>query len=131
MPNNDFGVRSESGANKVQILANVEMQASVGIRVSDAGVTAVNGKKIVKAGTPMAGDLADRLTAFTALKTAGTVTNVKGVLLHDVDVTLGANNGTLLIFGFVNTSRLEDDIKALHVAALATALPMVKSFPAN
>ena len=130
--NNDFGVRKETGANKTQILANIELQMSIGIRVSATGITAnAEGKKIVKAGTPMAGNIAARLTGFTALKTAGTVTGVAGVLLHDCDVTAGDNNGTLLIFGFVNTNRLEADIKPLHVAALATALPMIKSFPAN
>lgn len=33
------------------------------------------------------------------------------VLLHDVDVTLGANNGTALLFGVVNVKRVEDDTR--------------------
>lgn len=34
------------------------------------------------------------------------------VLLHNVDVTNGNNNGTALIWGFVNINRLEDDVAA-------------------
>lgn len=33
------------------------------------------------------------------------------VLLHDVDVTLGANNGTALLCGVVNLKRVENDVR--------------------
>ena len=36
-----------------------------------------------------------------------TVSDAKGILLHDVDVTTGNANGTLLIFGFVNVDRID------------------------
>ena len=101
-----------------QILFNTDPQVSVGVLVSDAGITAGDdGKKIVKAGTPMAGDLKARGTAFTKA-TEGVV----GVLLHDVDVTAGAENGTLLIFGFVDLNKVDTETAALITGDIETAL---------
>jgi len=42
-----------------------------------------------------------------------------GVLLHDVDVTNGNNNGTALLFGFVNVNRIEAEVQALITAAVS------------
>lgn len=50
---------------------------AVGIVVDDAAYVTENGKKLVKAGTPMNGDLTARTTAFTKAVTAGSAT--KGV----------------------------------------------------
>lgn len=97
------------GAGK-QILANVGVQVAVGVLVDDAAGSNVGTKKIVEAGTPLKGDLEDLNTAFVA---ADDTNGATGVLLHDLDVTGGDNNGTLLIFGFVNTNRLSDDVKDL------------------
>ena len=190
-------IKTEVG-NINQILFCTDPQVSVGIIVSDTGVTAgSDGSKIVKAGTPMYGSLTDRDTAFkisassvaasatatvsgtgvtAATVTAATFstavsgasgiyefeysesdtswqydgtdistttygitvtgtpadgdkiivdftaaynTTAVGVLLHDVDVTAGDDNGTLLIFGFVNRNRLD----AATATALAAATP--------
>lgn len=59
--------------------------------------------------------------------TAGTaavdgVSNATGVLLHDVDVTAGNNNATMLIFGFVNLDRLDSATAALITGAVKKAL---------
>jgi hypothetical protein len=114
---NNSGITKTTGMAPVQILLNADLQMSVGVVVSkDAGVES-GSKKIVKAGTPLTGDLDKRTTAFTK----GTESAV-GVLLHDVDVTSGNANGTLLIFGFVNTNRLEADTKAFITEAVKTSL---------
>lgn len=42
------------------------------------------------------------------------------VLLHDVDVSNGAANGTALIFGFVNINRLDADVQAMVTAGVNT-----------
>ena len=108
-----------SGAAPVQILFNVQHQMSVGVMVdSTMAFVTKNGRKIVKAGTPLAGDLAARGAAF---KAAGT-TDAVGVLLHDVDITDGNANGSLLIWGFVNLDRLESDTQALVTSGVKTAL---------
>lgn len=126
---NNTGVTKTSYLNKNQILFAVEHQVSMSIVVDDANITAgSNGKKIVKAGTPLAGSLDARTTAFTKASSSGSpsASNAVGILLHDVDVTAGENNGTLLIFGFVNTNRIDATTKALITAEVKAALPMIK-----
>ena len=98
-----------------QILANVELQSSVGCIVPKALGVAVGSKTIAKAGTPIKIDLMNLQTAAT--KADGT-TALNAVLLHDVDVTAGNANGTALIFGFVNVNRVDSDV----AAAITTAL---------
>lgn len=122
------GIHKTNYGNDKQILAVVDPQVSFGVIVDATNVTAgSDGKKIVKAGTPMTGSLTARDTAFAVVKltegsTTGTEANVTGVLLHDVDVTSGDNNGTLLVFGYVKEEALDSDVKALWTTAVKTAL---------
>ena len=124
---NNTGITKTSYLNKNQILFAVEHQVSMSIVVDDTAGTedSATKRKIVKAGTPLTGSLDARTTAFTKATTS-TGSNAVGILLHDVDVTAGENNGTLLIFGFVNTNRLDSTTKALITADVKTALPMIK-----
>ena len=124
---NNTGITKTSYLNKNQILFAVEHQVSMSIVVDDTAGTedSATKRKIVKAGTPLTGSLDERTTAFTKATTS-TGANAVGILLHDVDVTAGENNGTLLIFGFVNTNRLDSTTKALITADVKTALPMIK-----
>lgn len=113
MFNRDTVRKSTYGA-PVQILANVEFQYSVGcivpqsigVNVTANGVT----RKIAKAGTPINIDLDNINTAVTAATTSGATVTANAVLLHNVDVTDGAANGTALIWGFVNKNRVESDV---------------------
>lgn len=116
---NQSGIKKVSGAAPVQILFNVQNQVSVGIKLAKdfAGAVVENGRKIVKAGTPLTGDLTNRSAAFTAANNTAT-----GVLLHDVDVTDAEANGTLLIWGFVNLDRVDATPKALLTSAVQTSL---------
>ena len=119
---NQTGIKKETLVNTHQILFNVQNQMSVGIKLaknSNAAV-AVGSRKIVKAGTPLNGDLKARGTAF--VKAVDTSNPAVGVLLHDVDVTDGDANGTLLIWGFVNLNRLESDTQALVTAGVKSTL---------
>lgn len=125
---NQTGVRKETYGNTNQILFAVEHQVSMGVVVSKALGVAEGTKKVVKAGTPLTGNLDARTTAFTAA-TAGSSTeasNAVGVLLHDVDVTTGDANGTLLLFGFVNTNRIDAITKAKLTDTVKEAMPMIK-----
>lgn len=125
---NQTGVRKETYGNTDQILFAVEHQVSMGVVVSKALGVAEGTKKVVKAGTPLTGNLDARTTAFTAA-TAGSSTeasNAVGVLLHDVDVTTGDANGTLLLFGFVNTNRIDATTKAKLTDTVKAAMPMIK-----
>ena len=112
---NRSGISKTTMTAPRQILANVELQSSVGCIVSQALGVEVGGKKIAKAGTPIKVDLMNLQTA--AVKADGT-TAMNAVLLHDVDVTNGNANGTALIFGFVNVNRVESDV----ATAITTAV---------
>lgn len=111
MLNRDGITKSTYGA-PTQILANVELQSSVGCIVSQALGTDVNGRKIAKAGTPIHIDTLNLQTPVTA-------ESANAVLLHDVDVTLGNANGTALLFGFVNINRVDADVASKLTAAIA------------
>lgn len=111
---NRTGIKKETAGAPVQILFNVQNQMSVSIRVDDAVAVTENDRKLVKAGTPLNGDLTARNTAFKAA--ADTTAPAVGVLLHDVDVTDGDANGSLLIWGFVNLDRLDTATAALITA---------------
>ena len=97
-----------------QILANVQLQESVGCIVPQTLGVAVGSKKIAKAGTPINIYFTN---LQTAAKAAATASPMNAVLLHDVDVTSGSKNGTALIFGFVNLNRVDSDV----ASAIATA----------
>lgn len=122
---NRTGIKSQSYGNVAQILFNAEHQVSIGVFVDDsAGTEDETKRKIVKAGTPLTGNLDETETAFTKATTSSG-SNAVGVLLHDVDVTDGDANGTLLLFGFVNTNRLDETTKALITADVKAKLPMI------
>lgn len=104
---NRSGISKNTYTAPTQILANVELQSSVGCIVPQALGVVVGNKKIAKAGTPIKIDLLNRNTAVS--KADGT-TAMNAVLLHDVDVTAGNANGTALVFGFVNVNRVESDV---------------------
>lgn len=102
---NQSGIKRETAGAPVQILFNVMNQMSVSIQVAKEAGVVENGRTIVKAGTPLNGDLTNRKTAFGT--PADESKPAVGVLLHDVDVTDGPANGSLLIWGFVNLDRLD------------------------
>ena len=119
---NKTGITKVVGTAPVQILFNVQNQFSVGIKVDDANYVTENGRKIVKAGTPLTGNLEARETAFVKATTSSGSSNAVGILLHDVDVTEGDTNGTLLIWGFVDLNKLDTATAALITTEVKTAL---------
>lgn len=122
---NNTGIKKEKFGSGNQILFAVEHQVSMGVVVSQSVGITEGCRKIAKAGTPITGNLDARETAFTAA-TDEVNSDVVGVLLHDVDVTVADNNGTILLFGFVNTNRLDSATKAKITANIKKALPMIK-----
>lgn len=107
--------KSTYGAPK-QILANVNLQSSVGCIVDATLGVQVGSKKIAKAGTPINIDL---MNLQTAVKKAAAGAKMNAVLLHDVDVTDGNANGTALVFGFVNVNRVDSDVASAITTAIA------------
>lgn len=105
--------------NDKQILIAPELAFSIGCIVNGEGVQAnAEGKKIIKAGTPV-GATASVLTNRQTVLSKGTE-NAQGVVLHDVDVTLGEANATLVIDGYVDLKKLDTDVVALVTEATST-----------
>ena len=123
---NRSGVAKATYAATKQILANVELQSSVGCVVPQLLGVEVGTKKIAKAGTPIKVNLMNR---NVAVEKADGTTAMNAVLLHDVDVTAGNANGTALIFGFVNVNRVDSDVAtAITTAAAATGASKLITF---
>lgn len=123
---NRSGITSTKLTAPRQILANVELQCSIGCVVPQAAGVAVGTKTIAKAGTPIKVDLSNTSTAATK---ADDSTPMNAVLLHDVDVTGGNANGTALIFGFVNLNRVDSDVaSAISTAQGATGISPLLTF---
>lgn len=97
-------VRGIKNYNRVNFLASSNLQ-SFTTTVSDVGVTVVDGKKVVKAGTILP------LNDATA----------KGILYHDVDVTYGPQPGALIVEGYI----LEARLPVAPAAAAKTALTKI------
>ena len=121
---NRSGISKTTLTATKQILANVELQSSVGCIVPQALGVAVGTKKIAKAGTPINIDLMNLQTVVKKVDpdTAGSgaaAVPMNAVLLHDVDVTSGNANGTALIFGFVNVNRVDSDVATAIKTAVA------------
>lgn len=120
---NQTEFKTVSATTRKIILVDEKNSTAVSCKVANTGIDADdNGKKIAKAGTPLAGDLTQRGIAFTV---AGNSTP-SCVLLHDVDVTEGTKNAQAVIFGTVDLSKLESDVQSLITSSVKSALKMVQ-----
>lgn len=135
---NQSGVETREFMTRKEILIGVS--TSMSCIVSNNGVTEVGGKKIIKAGTPVSGDLTDRSKAFEVVKpttsqtvtqtaeggTASTTKTAVGIIRHDVDVTKGNANSQVVIFGTVDVSKLDSDVVGMITDDVKTALRMIQ-----
>ena len=116
------GVKVETFNTANTILIAPAMAVALPIVLSNAGVIAnAAGRKIVAAGTPLFGSLLTRATPFveaTSTGTAPAVSNAIGILLHETDVTTGNSNAQIVVFGFVDTTKLKTQPAAEVITAL-------------
>ena len=119
---NQTGIKTVSGTTRKTILVDEMNSTAFSVVVSNTGVNAVGGKKIIKAGTPVAGSLLARNTPFTVANDATAV----GLVLHDVDVTAGNANSQVVVFGFIDESKLEADVVEKLTPAVKGALKMIQ-----
>lgn len=101
---NKHMIIKDSYSNVNQILADPSLQFSVGCIVPQNLGNA-------KAGTPIKVDLLN--VSKPVVKPNGSTVLANAVLLHDVDLSHGQTNGTALLFGFVNLSRIDSATKEL------------------
>ena len=119
---NRSGITSTDYVSEKQILFCKEGYIGVSVVVGDTGVTAANGKKIIKAGTPLAGDLTARGTAFKKATTSTGSSDAVGVAYRDIDVTDGNANATLMVKGCVNLDALDSTVVTMIDTAVKAAL---------
>lgn len=112
------------GVEKHILIANNSYMVTLPARVTNTGISAdSNGKKIIKAGTPLYGNIEKRDTAFTVSGSEGATPSA--IILHDVDVTAGAENATIVLAGVVDLLKLESSVKTALTAAVKAALPRI------
>jgi len=100
-------------APEKDVVLNPDNLFEVAVLVNNTGVTAdANGRKIIKAGTPVGAStsvLDVRNTVLSVTNTSATGENAQGVLRHDVDVTDATSpavaNATLVVRGEVDSSK--------------------------
>lgn len=109
--------QSFAGPEKQILIAEDSYKVTLGAVIAATGAVDVAGRKILKAGTPVKGDFKARNTAF--VKEA---TEPNAILLHDVDVTEGENNGTIVLAGAVDVSKLDEATAALITSAVEAKL---------
>lgn len=112
--------KTETYGNQKGIVKFPDHYVNIPVTVSDAGVSASNGKKIVPAGTILGGGVFedDTKLAVKATTAEDGPSNAEGVLFEDVDVTDGPAAGALLIHGFVDLDKIPSAPSAEEKAAL-------------
>ena len=106
------------------LIANDSYMVTLPGIIKATGVTAgTDGKKIVKAGTPVYGDIETRDTGFTVSGSQGA--NPVAVVMHDVDVTAGDENGTIVLAGVVDLLKLETSVQTALTSSIKAALPRI------
>ena len=117
-------IKSQEFGNDKQILIAPELAFTVGCLVGNTGVSAnKEGRKIIKAGTPVGG-ATNVLTNRQTVLAETTGETAQGVVLHDVDVTDGDANATIVIEGVIEVLKVEADVVSTLTTA-ATNLPKI------
>lgn len=112
------------GVEKHILIANNSYMVTLPARVTNTGISVdSDGKKIIKAGTPLYGNIEKRDTAFTVSGSEGATPSA--IILHDVDVTAGVENATIVLAGVVDLLKLESSVQTALTAAVKAALPRI------
>lgn len=117
-----FEVNKYGFGEKDILIANESYLVTMPAIIGNTGITADGtGRKIIKQGTALTGDLLKRDTAFTK----GTNADAVAILLHDVDVTNGNANGTIVIAGAIDVNKLGTEEAAAIDETMVAKLPRI------
>lgn len=105
-----------------------ELSATFSCQVTNTGITAdSNGRKILKAGTPIGAGAAIASTNDVLLKRDQVLVKdtsyAQGVILHDTDVTAGATNATIMVAGYVDYLKLDSTVQTMVDTAYLKTTP--------
>lgn len=112
-------IKTETYTNENDILIAPDLAFTIPCIVTNTGVSAgSDGKKIIKAGTPItfsANVFTNRQTKGNAYLSASGSAGpaVYGYARWDIDVTDGDTNATLLVDGYVDALKLDSTIQTL------------------
>ncbi|TPR19984.1 hypothetical protein DY138_00680 [Apilactobacillus timberlakei] len=81
------------------------------------------GKKIIKAGTPVGGSKPFPFVMEQTL--VPTSDTPSGVLMADVDVTNGPETGTVIVKGAIILSNMDSDVRTMYQENTIKALPSI------
>ena len=122
---NQGGITKVTAETRKTILFAPEVAVSISCKMANTGVSAgSDGRKVVKAGTPIYGSLTARDTAFTIAPADSEAP--AGILLHDVDVTSGTKNAQVCFIGVVDISKLETAVATALAAATPAGITLVQ-----
>ena len=114
-------VTTKTFDNETDILVAPELAFAIPCIVSNAGITAnAEGKKIIKAGSPLYGSADVFMNRQTVLTTVSTGNTIYGLARWDIDVTAGNTNATLLVDGYVDYLKLDSAVQTLIDSAKAS-----------
>ena len=116
---NKTGIVKHTGAAPVQILFNVQNQMAVSILVDEdtTGYETINGRKIVRAGSPLTGSLENRGTPFSQATLEG---STKGVFTLQITTAFAADE-KLTIEGVDYTCAAAEDVAGKKFAGANAA----------
>lgn len=87
------------------VLLAPHLAFGIAVQVSATGVSAnAEGRKIIPAGTPIGG-ATNVLETRNAVLQVATGATAQGLLRYDVDVTSGNANATMIVGGYVDSSK--------------------------
>lgn len=116
-----MAIKETDYTNETDILIAPELAFAIPVIVTNASVTeGDDGRKVIKAGTPLYGSANVFLNRQTKLTTVSTSNTVYGVARWDIDVTDGDTNATLLVAGYVDYDKLDTTVQTAVTTAQAS-----------
>lgn len=116
-----MAIKTIDYTNETDILIAPELAFAIPVIVTNASVTADSeGRKIIKAGTPLYASANVFLNRQTKMTTVSTSNTVYGVARWDFDVTDGDTNATMLVAGYVDYLKLDSTVQTAVDTASAS-----------
>lgn len=107
----------------VEILMNFAEALTVPATINDSTAAAnSNGRKIIKAGTPLGAAKPFYLDPNNVTLTPVTDATAQAVLMHDVDITSGPASETVIRRGDIVLQNMDSDVQAKYTDEVKTAL---------
>ena len=107
-------IKTAKFGNETDILIAPELAFAIPCVVGNTGVDAGgDGRKVILAGTPLTASNDPLTKREEVLKKASASDTIYGYARHDIDVTDGNTNDTLLIDGYVDMLKLDQSVQTL------------------